>query len=223
MSQPATSPEATGRAKDRKEIGEYVGDDGIAKNRGGIVPAPGRPTSTVKNADGTAADPRRRMYLGKQRLGKRWTEIITAVDEGVMTWEEFVNTLSANEIARGQLRDKNGNFSGRPPAYVPRGFFDACQKVLMERGRKEWEKAYLAAVEALGDIASGKEPGAKVSDKIKAASLVIERLEGKAPEKIEVKISNPFQDLVEGVIAEAAEDAAIANAQDYYERLDDSA
>ena len=206
-----TSP-GRGSAEDaahRKEIGEFVEplDQGV--NRAGIVPAGGGPNDR---------DDRRRMFLGKQRLGKRWTEVITNVEAGVFTWDEFVATLDASEISRGQLKDKDGKFRGRPPAFVPRGFYDACTKELLKRGRSEWEKAYLGALEAMTKIATKE--GAKDADRIKAAQIVIERIEGKTPDKVEIKMSDPFSDLVEGAIAQISEDAAIANAQDYFERMD---
>lgn len=219
QSQAPISPgDRTADSASRKEIGKYVETLDTATNRAGIVPAGGHPDSAV--------DPRRRLYLGKQRLGKRWSEILIAVNDGVFTWEEFVETLDASEIARGQLKDKRGNFTGRPPQLVPRGFFDACQKVLLKRARQEYEKAYLLAIETMTSLATGKDAdgneilGVKPEAKMKAAQFVIERMEGKTPEKVEVKVSNPFQDMVAGVIAEVAEDAAIANAQDYYNRIE---
>lgn len=207
---PASSPGRTENAVSRKEAGEFVERYDEGTQRAGMVPDGGRPDDV---------DPRRRLYLGKQRLGKRWSEIIIAVEEGVFTWDEFVATLDDSEIARGQLKDKDGKFRGRPPSLVPRGFFDACTKVLMKRARSEWEKAYLGSVEAMAQIALGKQPGAKVSDVIKASQFVIERMEGKTPEKVEVKISDPFGDMVAGAIAEVSEDAAIANAHEYLERM----
>lgn len=210
-SAPASPGERTGNAEHRNEIGEFVEQYDTGVNRAGIVPAGGGPNEV---------DPRRRVFLGKMRLGKRWSEILMAVEDGAFTWDELVATLDASEIARGQIKDKNGRFGGRPPAMVPRGFYDACTKELMKRGRSEYEKAYLVAVKAMADIAAGKEIGAKPADKIKAAQFVIERLEGKTPDRVEIKMDNPFGDLVSGAIAEINEDAAIANAQDYLERME---
>jgi hypothetical protein len=209
--QPSLSP-GRGTAEDaeaRQEAGDFVAQYDVGKNRGGMVPAGGGPNEV---------DPRRRIFLGKHRLGKRWSEVIMAVNDGVFTWDEFVETLDDTEIARGQLKDKAGRFRGRPPTMVPRAFFDACQKVLVKRARSEYEKAYLEAIKAMTTIAKGEELGAKPADKIKAAQFIIERLEGKAPEKLEVKISNPFEDMISGAIAEVSEDAAIANAQEYLSR-----
>lgn len=211
-------PGATqGDPKERKEAGEFVKEFDTGRNRGGIVPA-GGVMDSIKDENGRV-DKRKRIYLGEQRLGKRWSEIIMAVNAGEFTWDEFVATLDSSEIARGQLKDKAGHFRGRPPALVPRGFFDACRKELMKRAQSEYEKAYLAAIEAMTKIAKGEEMGAKPADKIKAAQFIIERLEGKTPERVEIKMSDPFADLVEGAIAQVSEDAAIANAQSYLERL----
>lgn len=202
------APAKTGeQIKATRTIEDYMAPLDSHRNRAGIVPPPGAPPPD---------DMRRRMFLGKHRLGKRWTEIILAVQDGCFTWEEFVETLDASEIARGQLKDKYGRFRGRPPTFVPRAFFEACTRELYRRGRMEYEKAYLAAVETLTEISRD---GRKDADRIKAATFIIERLEGKAPEKVEIKVSDPFSDLVDGAIASIQEEAAIANAHNYFERM----
>lgn len=152
------------------------------------------------------------------RTGKRWTQIIQAVADGDYTWDEFVSSLHPRELARGQLFDSRGGFSGRPPSLVPRAFHDACIKELMKRGKVLYQENYIQAIQAMTAIAQNT--AAKDADRIKAAQFVIERLEGKAVERVEIASAAPWQEFVGGVVANVDEEIAIANAQDYLERRD---
>ena len=179
----------------------------VGRNIGDMVPKGG-----VNDKDGY--DPRVRKVI-KIRAGKRWSEVITNVKDGQFTWEEFVGTLSPTELARGQLKDKTGGFRGRPPALVPAAFHNACIRELMMRGQVAYRTHYMDAIKAMTDIATAE--FGKPADRIKAAQFVIERLEGKVPERLEISQANPMDAIISGIIAQA-EDAAIANAQDYLER-----
>jgi hypothetical protein len=181
------------------------------QNAGALVPAPGRSA-----ADG---DDRVRTRLKRTRMGKRWTEVMEAVQNGDFTWDEFVKTLSPEELARGMLMDKNGSFTGRPPALVPRVFHDACIRELLARGKVLYKTNYIKAIEAMTDIASSK--SAKESDRIKAATFVIERLEGKVPDKLEIGVVAPWQDIIQGIVAEVEEDQVV-RAQEYLNRREDT-
>lgn len=171
-------------------------------------------------ASGENGDHRRRYrmkYAG--RLGKRWSEIIQAVQNGEYTWDDFVGSLTPEELARGQLMGKDGTFTGRPPNFVPRAFHDACVRELLGRGRVLYKENYVKAIEAMTAIANS--PNAKEADRIKAATFVIERLEGKVPERLEIAAADPWQQVISGIIAEV-EDNQIANAQQYLNRMSGS-
>jgi len=204
-------PREGGELKEPEATSNVVALPGI--NRAGIVPEGG---ASAENGD------TRKRYNMKYagRLGKRWSEIIQAVKNGEYTWDEFVGTLAVEELARGQLMDKNGSFTGRPPAYVPRAFHDACIKELLLRGKVLYKESYVAAIQAMTDIATNK--AAKESDRIKAAQFVIERLEGKVPDKLEIAAADPWQQIISGIVAEVDEEQ-IMNAQSYLNRMEEGA
>lgn len=165
---------------------------------------------------GSKKEYRKRSTL-KVNLGQRWTQIMDDIENEEYSWAELVSSLTPAELARGQLMDKNGNFTGRPPTVVPRAFFDACIRELLKRGSELYKENYISAINAMTAIAN--DTNAKASDRIKAAEFVIQRLEGKVPDKLEVTVSdNPFAQMVEGAIAEIQSDATIANAQKYADR-----
>lgn len=177
-------------------------------------------TSTIEIPPGGVpgkTDPRKRTTVKVEvELGKRWSEVYNAVQNGEYTWEEFVSNLTPTELARGQLMDKNGNFTGRPPKMVPRQFLNACTKELLKRGATLWKENYVDAINAMTDIA--KNTSEKASDRLRAAEFVIERLEGKVPQVVNVSVEDPWQVALDGVVAEATEDMAIARAHSYTAR-----
>lgn len=150
------------------------------------------------------------------RMGKRWSQIVRSVQDGEYTWEQFAASLHPRELARGQLFDSRGGFSGRPPKLVPRAFLDACVRELMKRGKRMYQENYLQAIDAMTKIANDE--SVKPADRLKAAQFVIERLEGKVPERVEVTTAPAWQEMIDGITAQVSEDRAVANAHDYLAR-----
>lgn len=127
-----------------------------------------------------------------------------------MTMEEFVAGLSVEELVRGKFRDKNGKMQGRPPKFVPREFQQACLRELMTRGQELWLKNYTEAIAAMTDIAAGRGPlgqSATPGERIKAAQFVVERIEGKVPERLVVSQDQPWQTVLDGIVAEVPPEA----------------
>jgi hypothetical protein len=213
-----SSPRGLGHPNDRAmqeelssriDLGiEDIDDDALDLSE--LAPPPGQ--------HGTEGGDRRKQKT--VRMGKRWSEIVQHIEDGDYTWEEFAASLHPRELARGQLFDSRGGFSGRPPKLVPSAFHAACIRELMKRGRRMYQENYLLAIEAMTKIATS--PEAKAADRLKAAQFVIERLEGKVPDRIEVVQAAPWEEMISGLIAEVSEDVAIQNAQEYLERRKDA-
>jgi hypothetical protein len=181
-----------------------------------VVPPPGkrdksdtRKRNTI-NIDGPGS--------ATLRVGKRWAEIIAAVNAGEYTWEEFVEALDPAELARGQLKAGDGSFRGRPPQLVPRAFFNACQNEIMKRGKRQWQENYPEALKTITELAG--DASVKADIRLKAAIFVAERIEGKAVQPMAVTVEDPWQVALAGVVAEVKEDEAIARAHNYTERID---
>lgn len=116
------------------------------------------------------------------RLGKRWSQIITEVAEGQYTWDEFVEELDPQELARGQLKDKNGVFRGRPPALVPRTFQTACVKEMQRRFNEKIQERLLDAVDDLISLSKNGRMDGK--DQAKVLVYLIERVMGPVPKQV---------------------------------------
>lgn len=152
----------------------------------------------------------RQQQRGKVRIARAWGRMIAMLEKTGMSMEEFVATLTPEELVRGKLRDRNGNFTGRPPAWVPAQFHQACIRELLRRGKELWQLNYLEAIEAMTQIAAGKVKGASASDRLKAAQFVVERLEGKTPEIVLVAQDEPWQVVIDEIVAQVPDEQIAA-------------
>lgn len=177
------------------------------------VPPPGKPTFDV---DGKLMDLRSRQIV-KVRMGKRWNEITQRVRAGEFTWDEFCEELDPEELARGQLRDTKGKWTGRPPEFVPKAFHNACMRQI----KKRFDDRLMANLEAATDglISLGTNEEVDPATRARILQYLIERVMGKVPDKVVVSHSDPWEEIVSGIVSEV-EDKAIANAQDYLSRTE---
>ena len=189
---------------DPTKVGEFTpADPGVVKWKNGVAVRPGkRPLLNI--GKGTAWAPgltERQRRRGKVRTARSWGRMLAMLEETGMTMEQFVQGLSPEELVQGKIKDKNGTFRGSPPAWVPREFHRACIKELMRRGKSLWQGSYLQSIEALTAIAKGEVKGAKVADRLKAAQLVIERIEGKTTEVLVLTEEAPWQLAIDDIVA----------------------
>lgn len=197
--------------KEAQEAADYLDPKGERKESLVDVPRQGARRKCVKI--GSAWDPiltkrQREVLKGKVKLspsmGRLWA---MARGEGTeMTMAEFVEGLSVEELVRGRLKDRNGRFTGHPPQWVPAEFHRACIRELMGRGKHLWQENYIEAVKAMTEIATGQVP-ATPSERLKAAQFVIERIEGKVPDVVNVISDKRWAVLLDGIVAEVDDHA----------------
>lgn len=155
----------------------------------------------------------RQKKLGnKARTARAWGRMMQIMERTGVTMDEYVKSLSNEELARGQIRGSDGVFRGRPPAWVPREFHRECLRELMRRGRVLWQENYVQAIRVMTQVASGEIKGASVADRLRAAQYVVERMEGKIPERVEIQVDAPWQDAIADIVAEVS-DEQIASAR----------
>jgi hypothetical protein len=135
------------------------------------------------------------------RVPNRWFIVENLLQEGGISWAEFVKTMTTRELARGNLRAEDGSWEVRVPNWVPREFHRACMAELLRRGSVNYKSAYLKAIKVFTDIID--DPEAEPALKVKAAQYVWERIEGKVPERVQIQEAAPWQDtLLEAVVSE---------------------
>lgn len=151
----------------------------------------------------------RQRRRGKVRTARSWGRMLKTLKETGMSLEEFVETLDPEELVYGKLKDKNGKFTGRPPAWVPREFHRACIRELMRRGKRMWQESYLDAIDVMVRVAKGEVKGVSGADRLKAAMFIVERIEGKVPERLEVIEESPWQSIIAEIMTEVPDDYVV--------------
>lgn len=93
------------------------------------------------------------------------------------------------ELIRGYRRKRNGKF-GSPPKYIPREVQQAAMKIVIRRGRKKMEGAFIKATENLVKLAQSAD-----SEKVRleATKEVLDRVAGKVPEHLKVQGEAPYE------------------------------
>lgn len=192
-----SKPQAKGGKKTVREVTQLFGEEAGAaaeeRRPKGDFPAP-------RNEDPTPRVQKRRTKI---RMGEKWTKVLDQMEADGTTMEDFVKTLTPEELARGQLKNDDGSFRGAPTKWVPSEFHRACVRELMTRGKVLYQSNYIEAIQAMTTIATT--PSVDVGSRIRAAQFVIERIEGKVPERLEVGVSEPWQELLTGIVATVPE------------------
>lgn len=151
-------------------------------------------------------------------LGKRWAQIVTEIKRGDYTWRDFAESLTAEELARGQLKDKNGGFSGRPPSIVPREFHLACFRELKRRFDEEFQGGVLAIAKEYVTLAQDTSIPAK--DRAKMMQYAMERVFGGIPKEVMIKQEAPWEGVFSAVIVNEATDEPAYHEKHRYDEYD---
>lgn len=139
----------------------------------------------------------------KVRLSPNLTEVMNRISNGETTMDEVVSAMDPEELVRGQFKGTDGRFR-RAPDIVPASFHQACIRELLKRGQQLYRENFLVAIQAFTEIAA--DPDVSTSDRLKAAQYIWERVEGKVPDRVEIAQAEPWQTLIDGIIAEAEDD-----------------
>ena len=121
------------------------------------------------------------------------------VRRGRIPWSD----LDDEEVARLQLRDRNGEFSGMKPAIIPRELVQAHTRELLSRNDKLMREVVMKATAVFVDVIDSS--SASDGDKMRAAQYLHDRILGKTPEKVELKAElKPWEGVVSeiGIITE---------------------
>lgn len=133
------------------------------------------------------------------QLGDRWSRIVRDVKAGEYTWAEFCDGLSEEELARGQLKDSEGGFRGRPPVFVPREFLLACQREQKRRFEEIFGSEVLGiATEYVKLCKDASIPG---KDRAKLMQYAMERIFGGIPKDIRVSSEQPWEEMFVNVFS----------------------
>jgi hypothetical protein len=123
-----------------------------------------------------------------------------------------IETLDDEELARCQLKDKNGRFTGKPPTFLPRSLVLRMQREFFKRGDDLFAKSYVEAVKTMTRTMT--DPMVDPAVQIKAAQYVIERVRGKTPDHVVVTGDDaPWQRILSRIIVGPDEISDIVDAE----------
>jgi hypothetical protein len=143
-----------------------------------------------------AADGRKRTEGGYVKLNDKMAK--------VMSGEIPLSDLDEEELARGQLRNKNGQFSGGATLVVPKAMYAKMTTELFKRADDAMKENIVSAAETLTQIMLSEQ--ADVKDRMKAAMWLIERVMGKTPETLIVGQTQPWEQLLMNITSTEKED-----------------
>lgn len=113
------------------------------------------------------------------RVGVGTTRVLTGEDD-LSEWDD-------DELIRGQRKDKNGRFQGRRPLVVPMIIHQELVKRRLSQAAVIMRDNLVDVTQTVVDIALGADSEDK--DRLKAAEIIMNRMMGKAPERVEFKLA----------------------------------
>lgn len=124
------------------------------------------------------------------RVGKGCTRVLIGMDD-LSDWDE-------EELRRGRRRDKNGTFSGRDPIVVPKVVHNEMVKRTLADAQKLLAENLNNAVVVLTEIVADPQIDAK--DRLSAIKIVMDRVMGTSPQKVEITGDAKWQIALRGGI-----------------------
>jgi hypothetical protein len=122
--------------------------------------------------------------------------IITDRYQALLNGTLKVEDLDIEELMRGQLMNRRGDFRGRPPKNIPRNMHQAAVRELIHRSEKNLLGKLVNMYDVLEEVALN--PRINGQARVAAATYIIERISGKIPDRSEVSLElTKFNELVE--------------------------
>jgi hypothetical protein len=110
------------------------------------------------------------------RMGTAATQVLIGQDD-LSTWDD-------EELRRGRRRHKSGAFLGKDPMAVPKALHDELVRRTLAKANKLMVENLQVAIETLTGIVVGADVEPK--DKLVAIRMIMDRVMGKDPQKIEI-------------------------------------
>jgi len=123
-----------------------------------------------------------------------------SIKRGDYTWQEFVEGLDEEELARGRLKSADGSFTGAPSKMVPREFHLACQREQQRRFEEIFGSEVLRIARKYVELAQS--PQLKEETRAKMMQYAMERIFGGIPKDVRINQAAPWEAMVLNVVGE---------------------
>ena len=125
---------------------------------------------------------------------------IGKVNAAILSGEEDISLWSEEELIRGQRRDKNGHWTGRPPKVVPKALHDELVARKMTAADDLLRESTYDAVAVLREVALDKEADPAI--RIRASEMILDRTKGKPTANMQLQVAThtlfdqTFEDMI---------------------------
>jgi len=109
----------------------------------------------------------------------------------ILNGEADLSLWSDEELRRGQRRDRKGHWSGRPPKVIPKAIHDELVRRTYDEASKLLQDSLVDAVTLFGVLVRDEKADPAV--RLKAASIIVERVMGRAPMTLHVDVQPKWQ------------------------------
>jgi hypothetical protein len=146
----------------------------------------------LREAQRRGAESKRRIAAERRALKeagvKSNLELYRAGEYPVSAWTD-------DEVSRGRPAGLGGTYEGTVSLTAKQQ--QEIKKELLRRGQGQFDSMYVDAIKVLHRVAMY---GEQDSARVKAAELLIQRVAGKTPDKIELHSADPWQDILDKVL-----------------------
>jgi len=112
---------------------------------------------------------------------------VSRTTTAVLNGEEDLSQWSDAELERGQRKNARGTFTGRKPIVVPLALHAELSRRRLRKGQQLLIANVERAVQILIDVAD--DPDTPPDVKVKATALIIERVYGRAAERVDLNVT----------------------------------
>lgn len=119
-------------------------------------------------------------------MTKRALVSLGHTNTAIVNGDEDLSLWSDEELLRGQRRARNGKWMGRPPKVVPMAVHHEMNRRRMSRAREVLDESLEAAVSLFAEVVNDTE--APTDLRLKAAKEIMDRVMGKAPDKVSIRL-----------------------------------
>lgn len=124
-----------------------------------------------------------------------------------------VSDLDDEELMSGSFRDGSGKLNPGRNKVIPKSMHQEIVRRILERGQEKIRSDYFNALDTVADIMQDTDNDAAV--RLRAASMIIDRIAGKTPEKVELSVEvKPYEAIVTKIMRELPADIAEADIVD---------
>lgn len=121
------------------------------------------------------------------KQGRGWVKVGAKIAR-LIAGEDDLSDWSDEELLNGRPADQNGAFSGQPPTLIPREVYIEWIRRQMDRGFQDMLGDLREVVAAVRELVT--EPDTDDSVKLRAASMIMDRVYGKPREAVDVSFGD---------------------------------